>query len=155
MACLDHTPELHFHHVSPETGSGSPWSEDSAIFNRQIYYGQYGRYWCTQSHLTNKFETFSCPNLTFCWYFIRIRNSMSSECDINGLPMPPDPPASRLSSSLLRLQADYDTLSEKYWGEILERTVSSSSLQTLKRAYDQPTIVSSSSSLRMKPTNSE
>lgn len=78
---------------------------------------------------------------------------MSSECDINGLPMPPDPP--RLSSSLLKLQADYDTLSEKYWGEILERTVSSSSLQTLKRAYDPAALNSSSSSLTMKQTNHE
>lgn len=32
---------------------------------------------------------------------------------------------------------DFDTLSEKYWGEILERTVSSSSLQALQRSYSE------------------
>lgn len=46
--------------------------------------------------------------------------------------MPPGPPSSR-PPSLPR--PDFETLSEKYWGEILERTVSSSSLQALQRAY--------------------
>lgn len=58
-------------------------------------------------------------------------SSVSSECDPIALPMPPGPPASRPPPSRL----DFETLSEKYWGEILERTVSSSSLQALQRAY--------------------
>ncbi|NP_001280536.1 CG13597-like amine receptor isoform X1 [Tribolium castaneum] len=33
---------------------------------------------------------------------------------------------------------DLEGLSEKYWGEILERTLSSSSLQALQRAYSHP-----------------
>lgn len=32
---------------------------------------------------------------------------------------------------------DFDTLSEKYWGEILERTMSSSSLQALQRSHSE------------------
>lgn len=33
---------------------------------------------------------------------------------------------------------DFEGLSEKYWGEILERTLSSSSLHALQRAYSHP-----------------
>lgn len=47
--------------------------------------------------------------------------------------MVPGPPQSQPPSSIAQLQCDYDTLSEKYWGEILERTVSSNSLQTLQQ----------------------
>lgn len=61
--------------------------------------------------------------------------SVSSDCDPSGLPMPPGPPTSRPPSSIPP-QTDFDTLSEKYWGEILERTVSSSSLQALQRTYN-------------------
>lgn len=57
--------------------------------------------------------------------------SVSSDCDPNSLPMPPGPPTSRPP------RPDFETLSEKYWGEILERTVSSSSLQALQRTYGQ------------------
>lgn len=35
---------------------------------------------------------------------------------------------------------DFEGLSEKYWGEILERTLSSSSLYALQRAYSHPRI---------------
>lgn len=53
--------------------------------------------------------------------------------------MPPGPPTSRPPETLIQHHTDYDTLSEKYWGEILERTVSSSSLQTLQqRTYHTP-----------------
>lgn len=53
--------------------------------------------------------------------------------------MPPGPPTSQPPEQLIQHQSDYDTLSEKYWGEILERTVSSSSLQTLQqRTYSTP-----------------
>lgn len=45
--------------------------------------------------------------------------------------MPPGPPASRPP------QTDLDGLSEKYWGDILERTVSSNSLHALQRIYGQ------------------
>lgn len=48
--------------------------------------------------------------------------------------MPPGPPTSRPPETMIQHHpGDYDTLSEKYWGEILERTVSSSSLQTLQQ----------------------
>lgn len=57
--------------------------------------------------------------------------SVSSECDPISLPLPPGPPASRPPKH------DIEGLSEKYWGEILERTVSSSSLHALQRSYGQ------------------
>lgn len=57
--------------------------------------------------------------------------SVSSECDPISLPMPPGPPSSRPPKT------DIDGLSEKYWGEILERTVSSGSLHALQRTYGQ------------------
>lgn len=64
--------------------------------------------------------------------------SVSSDCDLNTLPIPPGPPTSRPPSSRsIHPQTDFDTLSEKYWGEILERTVSSNSLQALQRSYNQ------------------
>lgn len=62
--------------------------------------------------------------------------SVSSECDANPVPLPP-PPASRPISKAMPPHTDFDTLSEKYWGEILERTVSSSSLQTLQRSCSE------------------
>lgn len=43
--------------------------------------------------------------------------------------MPPGPPQSKPP------RPDFEGLSEKYWGEILERTVSSSSLHVLQRVY--------------------
>jgi hypothetical protein len=43
--------------------------------------------------------------------------------------MPPVPPKQRSSRN------DIDGLSEKYWGEILERTLSSNSLNVLQRTY--------------------
>ena len=57
--------------------------------------------------------------------------SVSSECDPVALPMPPGPQSSRPP------RHDFEAISEKYWGEILERTVSSSSLQALQRTYGQ------------------
>lgn len=45
--------------------------------------------------------------------------------------MPPGPPSSRPP------RTDLEGLSEKYWGEILERTVSSNSLHALQRVYGQ------------------
>lgn len=45
--------------------------------------------------------------------------------------MPPLPPTSRPPPT------DIETLSEKYWGDILERTVSSNSLHLLQRTYGQ------------------
>lgn len=62
--------------------------------------------------------------------------SVSSECDANPLPLPP-PPAPRPISKVMPPHIDFETLSEKYWGEILERTVSSSSLQALQRSYSE------------------
>lgn len=51
------------------------------------------------------------------------------------MPAPPGPP---VSSSP---QTDLDGLSEKYWGDILERTVSSNSLHHLHHIYGQsPTL---------------
>ncbi|XP_055705323.1 trace amine-associated receptor 1 [Phlebotomus papatasi] len=55
--------------------------------------------------------------------------SVSSECDPISLPVPPGPPKSQPP------RPDIEGLSEKYWGEILERTVSSTSLHALQRAY--------------------
>uniref|UniRef100_A0A336LJ54 CSON005263 protein n=1 Tax=Culicoides sonorensis TaxID=179676 RepID=A0A336LJ54_CULSO len=50
------------------------------------------------------------------------------ECDnMIALPLPPKPPN--------RLRSDIEGLSEKYWGEILERAVSSNSLHALQRTY--------------------
>lgn len=43
------------------------------------------------------------------------------------LPLPPKPPC--------RMRPDIEGLAEKYWGEILERTVSSNSLHVLQRTY--------------------
>lgn len=45
------------------------------------------------------------------------------------MPLPPGPPQSRPP------RTDIEGLSEKYWGEILERTVSSNSLHALQRVY--------------------
>lgn len=69
-------------------------------------------------------NTFSEQKLRCC--------SASSECNLNGIPMPPQTTTRPISTLIPPPQSDYDTLSEKYWGEILERTVSSSSLQTLR-----------------------
>ncbi|XP_059607792.1 trace amine-associated receptor 1 [Phlebotomus argentipes] len=55
--------------------------------------------------------------------------SVSSECDPISLPVPPAPPKSQPP------RPDIEGMSEKYWGEILERTVSSTSLHALQRAY--------------------
>jgi hypothetical protein len=57
---------------------------------------------------------------------------MSLECD-HEIPLPPLPkmPASRPSTI-----TDYDGLSEKYWGDILERTFSSNSLHALQHQHN-------------------
>lgn len=59
---------------------------------------------------------------------------MSLECD-HEIPLPPLPKmiASTISGNNT---TDYDGLSEKYWGEILERTFSSNSLHALQ--HHQP-----------------
>lgn len=62
--------------------------------------------------------------------------SVSSECDPISLPIPPGPPSSRRPPP--SGTTDFEGLSEKYWGEILERTVSSNSLHALQRVYGQP-----------------
>lgn len=51
--------------------------------------------------------------------------------------MPPGPPSSKPP------RPDFEGLSEKYWGEILERTVSSNSLHALQRVYGYKTHTSS------------
>ncbi|XP_055856353.1 beta-3 adrenergic receptor isoform X2 [Episyrphus balteatus] len=93
---------------------------------------------------------------------------MNSECDITTLPMPPEPPTSRpphsgasgggggritphLHTYSLRShhhhyapqhagmqRPDIEGLSEKYWGEILERTVSSGSLHAMQKSFSSP-----------------
>ncbi|KAJ6647512.1 hypothetical protein Bhyg_02735 [Pseudolycoriella hygida] len=63
--------------------------------------------------------------------------SVSSECDPNMLPLPPGPPSSKPP------RTDLEGLSEKFWGEILERTVSSNSLHALQRVYGYKTQTSS------------
>lgn len=63
--------------------------------------------------------------------------SVSSECEANPLPLPPPPAIRSVSKAMPPPHTDFDTLSEKYWGEILERTVSSSSLQALQRSYSE------------------
>ncbi|XP_055390338.1 beta-3 adrenergic receptor isoform X2 [Condylostylus longicornis] len=89
--------------------------------------------------------------------------SISADCDASSLPIPPGPPSSRppqiigMETSLsigppLSLQRhhhqhhqhqiirpDIEGLSEKYWGEILERTVSSNSLHALQKSFSQST----------------
>lgn len=70
--------------------------------------------------------------------------SVSSECDPVTLPLPPGPPSSRPPRS------DIEGLSEKYWGEILERTVSSNSLHILQRTYGQQTNNGSSIGLNIR-----
>jgi hypothetical protein len=40
-----------------------------------------------------------------------------------------------VAGATLRATSDADGINEKYWGEILERTVSSNSLQALQRIY--------------------
>lgn len=59
---------------------------------------------------------------------------MSLECD-HEIPLPPLPKmtASRPSTITGNTHlADYDGLSEKYWGDILERTFSSNSLHAIQ-----------------------
>ncbi|CAO1431342.1 unnamed protein product [Diamesa serratosioi] len=64
--------------------------------------------------------------------------SISIECD-HDLPLPPLPKmASSNRPSTITAnthRTDFDGLSEKYWGEILERTLSSSSLHALQQTY--------------------
>lgn len=61
---------------------------------------------------------------------------MSIECD-HEIPMPPLPKMIASTISGNNNHTDYDGLSEKYWGEILERTFSSNSLHALQ--HHQPT----------------
>lgn len=62
---------------------------------------------------------------------------MTLECD-HEIPMPPLPkmiasrPSTITGNSQRTAFTDYDGLSEKYWGEILERTFSSNSLHGLQ-----------------------
>lgn len=64
--------------------------------------------------------------------------SISIECD-HDLPLPPLPKmASSNRPSTITTnthRTDFDGLSEKYWGEILERTLSSNSLHALQQTY--------------------
>jgi hypothetical protein len=57
--------------------------------------------------------------------------SMSIECD-HEIPLPPLP---KMISTIPG--TDFDRLSEKYWGEILERTFSSNSLHALQHSHHQ------------------
>lgn len=59
--------------------------------------------------------------------------SISSDFDPlsnNNMPMPPGPPRSHPPRT-----SDIERMSEKYWGEILERTLSSSSLHALQQSF--------------------
>lgn len=49
----------------------------------------------------------------------------------SNMPMPPGPPKSHPPRS----SADAERMSEKYWGEILERTLSSTSLHALQQSF--------------------
>lgn len=63
---------------------------------------------------------------------------MSLECD-HEIPLPPLPklPTSRPSTITGNTHVtDYDGLSEKYWGDILERTFSSNSLHALQHQHN-------------------
>ncbi|XP_075222398.1 trace amine-associated receptor 8c isoform X2 [Lycorma delicatula] len=55
--------------------------------------------------------------------------SVSMHCCSTGASIPLPVPANR---------ADFEGMSEKHWGEILERTVSSNSLQAMQRVYPPP-----------------
>lgn len=57
--------------------------------------------------------------------------------------MPPEPPLSRppdgqKTCNFISIRPDIEGMSEKYWGEILERTVSSGSLHALQRSFHSP-----------------
>jgi hypothetical protein len=61
------------------------------------------------------------------------------ECD-HEIPLPPLPKMSASRPSTITGNThltDYDGLSEKYWGEILERTFSSNSLHALQHHHNQ------------------
>lgn len=58
---------------------------------------------------------------------------MSIECD-HEIPLPPLP---KMVASTITGNTDFDGLSEKYWGEILERTFSSNSLHALQHQNHQ------------------
>lgn len=65
------------------------------------------------------------------------------EYDVTSLPMPPEPPLSRppdgqKTCNFISIRPDIEGMSEKYWGEILERTVSSGSLHALQRSFNSP-----------------
>lgn len=66
--------------------------------------------------------------------------SMSLECD-HEIPLPPLPklssnrPSTITGSTHGTALTDFDGLSEKYWGEILERTFSSNSLHALQHHH--------------------
>lgn len=70
--------------------------------------------------------------------------SISFECDhmMTALPLPPGPPSTTRqtsqATSTTTTRPDIEGLSEKYWGEILERTLSSNSLHALQKAYGHP-----------------
>lgn len=68
---------------------------------------------------------------------------------MSSIPLPPDPPMlSRPSCNqvadgqsnynFIPIRPDIEGMSEKYWGEILERTVSSGSLHGLQRSLNSP-----------------
>ncbi|CAD7089337.1 unnamed protein product [Hermetia illucens] len=99
-------------------------------------------YWLLNSHfrrlgrhlLTNKFCQYeeTPDHKSHCCNII-------SECDQLSLPLPPGPPSVRRSDQhqTTVIRPDIEGLSEKYWGEILERTVSSNSLHALQKTYGQ------------------
>lgn len=60
--------------------------------------------------------------------------TMSIECD-HDIPLPPLP--KMVAPSISGNTTDYDGLSEKYWGEILERTFSSNSLHAMQQQQQQ------------------
>lgn len=65
--------------------------------------------------------------------------SMSLECD-HEIPLPPLPKMNARPSTITgnthgTTLTDFDGLSEKYWGEILERTFSSNSLHALQHHH--------------------
>jgi hypothetical protein len=59
--------------------------------------------------------------------------TLSLECD-HEIPLPPLP---KMMASSISGNTDFEGLSEKYWGEILERTFSSNSLHALQQQHQQ------------------
>ncbi|XP_067000932.2 trace amine-associated receptor 1 [Anabrus simplex] len=80
--------------------------------------------------LNNHFRRIS-KELLLTKVFCRRKNKDKSQCCSSS--------SSVMSSHQMAAgRNDFEGLSEKYWGEILERTVSSNSLQALQRVYGHP-----------------